>query len=178
MYSNYVCSIHIRLELKVYSENTALVHRVILICICLRARFFVWPSRTSCPIDVTPGTLTATDTCIGYHVTWFEDSRNVILHTRYVSTCVGAGCGRGRVTKIQTKAIRCRACYYSIVFNAHRVTSMADNDIDAVKKAKECRTQNKVNVYLFIFNDESTGSCICLRLDLYMSHVQKYKLYA
>jgi hypothetical protein len=23
----------------------------------------------------------------------------------------------------------------------------------------------------FIFNDESTGSCICLRLDLYMSHV-------
>jgi hypothetical protein len=25
----------------------------------------------------------------------------------------------------------------------------------------------------FIFNDESTGSCICLRLDLYMSHVNK-----
>jgi hypothetical protein len=24
----------------------------------------------------------------------------------------------------------------------------------------------------FIFNDESTGSCICLRLDLYMSHVK------
>jgi hypothetical protein len=24
-----------------------------------------------------------------------------------------------------------------------------------------------------IFNDESTGSCICLRLDLYMSHVNK-----
>jgi hypothetical protein len=38
--------------------------------------------------DVTPGTLTATDTCIGYHVTRFEASRNVIFHTRYVSTCV------------------------------------------------------------------------------------------
>jgi hypothetical protein len=24
----------------------------------------------------------------------------------------------------------------------------------------------------FIFNDESAGSCICLRLDLYMSHVK------
>jgi hypothetical protein len=95
-------------------------------------------SRTSCNIGVTPGTLTATGTCIGYHVTQFEASRN-ILHTRYVSTCVGAGCGRGRGTKIQTKAIRCRACY-SIMLNAHRVTSMADTDIDAVK--------NKVNVYL------------------------------
>jgi hypothetical protein len=47
-------------------------------------------SRTACNIrDVTPGILTATDTCIGYHVTRFEASRNVILHTRYVSTCVG-----------------------------------------------------------------------------------------
>jgi hypothetical protein len=24
----------------------------------------------------------------------------------------------------------------------------------------------------FIFNDKSTGSCICLRLDLYLSHVK------
>jgi hypothetical protein len=55
--------------------------------------------RTACNIrDVTPGTLTATDTCSGYHVTRFEASRNVILHTRYVSTCVGAGCGRVRGT--------------------------------------------------------------------------------
>jgi hypothetical protein len=46
-------------------------------------------SRTACNIrDVKPGTLTATDMCIGYHVTRFEASRNVILHTRYVSTCV------------------------------------------------------------------------------------------
>jgi hypothetical protein len=69
-------------------------------------------SRTSCNIDVTPGTLTATDTCIGYYVTRFEASRKVILHTRYVSTCVGAGCERDRGTKIQTQAIRCRTCYF------------------------------------------------------------------
>jgi hypothetical protein len=48
--------------------------------------------------DVTPGSLSATDTCIVYYVTHFEASGNVILHTRYVSTCVGAGCGRGRGT--------------------------------------------------------------------------------
>jgi hypothetical protein len=72
---------------------------------------------------------------------------------------VGACCGRGRGTKIEMKAIRCYACYYSIVLDAHRVTSMADTDIDAVKKGKRIP---------FIFNDESTRSCICLRLDLYM----------
>jgi hypothetical protein len=46
---------------------------------------------------------------------------------------VGAGCGRDRETK-KTKAIRCGACYYSIVLNAHRITSMADTEIDAVRK--------------------------------------------
>jgi hypothetical protein len=60
----------------------------------------------------------------------------VILHTRYVSTYVGAGGGKGRETKIKTKANRCGACYYSIMLDAHRVTSMADTDIDAVKKRK------------------------------------------
>jgi hypothetical protein len=68
-------------------------------------------SRAECNIDVTSGKLTATDTCIGYHVTRFEASRKVILHTRYVSTCVGAGGGRGRGTKIKTKANRYGACY-------------------------------------------------------------------
>jgi hypothetical protein len=49
---------------------------------------------------------------------------------------VGAGCGRvGEQKKI--KAIRCGACYYSIVLNAHRFTSMADINIDAVKKQKK-----------------------------------------
>jgi hypothetical protein len=66
--------------------------------------------RAECNIDVTPETLTATDTCIGYHVTR-EASRKVILHTRYACSCVGAGGGRGRGTKIKTKANRCGACY-------------------------------------------------------------------
>jgi hypothetical protein len=56
--------------------------------------------------------------------------------TRYVTTCLGAVWGRGRKTKIQTKAICCRACYYSILLDAYRVTSMADTDIDTVKKRK------------------------------------------
>jgi hypothetical protein len=37
----------------------------------------------------------------------------------------------------KTKAIRCGAFNYSIVLNAHRVTSMADTDIDAVRKQKK-----------------------------------------
>jgi hypothetical protein len=40
------------------------------------------PHRTR---DVTPGPLSATDTYIVCHVTHFEASRNVILHTRYVT---------------------------------------------------------------------------------------------
>jgi NADH dehydrogenase FAD-containing subunit len=37
----------------------------------------------------------------------------------------------------KTKAIKCGAFNYSIVVNAHRVTSMADTDIDAVRKQKK-----------------------------------------
>jgi hypothetical protein len=78
--------------------------KYILTCIRLSSHLFRMTLRTACNIrDVTPGTLTATDTCIGYHVTRFEASRNVILRTRYVSTCVGAGCGRGRETKKKQK---------------------------------------------------------------------------
>jgi hypothetical protein len=36
----------------------------------------------------------------------------------------------------KTKAIRCGAFNYSIVLNAHRVPSMADTDIDAVRRRK------------------------------------------
>jgi hypothetical protein len=53
-------------------------------------------SRAEYNIDVTPGTLTATVTRIGYHVTRFEACRKVILHTRYVSTCVGGGGEKSR----------------------------------------------------------------------------------
>jgi hypothetical protein len=42
--------------------------------------------------------LTVTDTCIMYHLTNFEASRNVILHMRYVSTCVGARVVGGKET--------------------------------------------------------------------------------
>jgi hypothetical protein len=80
--------------------------------------------------------LTATDTCIVYHVTHFEASRNAILHTCYVNTCVRVRVVGG-VREQRTKAIRCGACYYSIVLNAHRVTSMADTDIDVVRKQKK-----------------------------------------
>jgi hypothetical protein len=37
-----------------------------------------------------PGPLTVTDTCIMYRLTIFDASRYVILHIRYISTCVGA----------------------------------------------------------------------------------------
>jgi hypothetical protein len=39
----------------------------------------------------------------------------------------------------KTKAVRCGACCYSIVLNAHRVISMADTDIDAVRKQKKAQ---------------------------------------
>jgi hypothetical protein len=45
-----------------------------------------------------------TDTCIMYHLTNFNASRNVILHMRYVSTCVGARVVGG-LGKQWTKAI-------------------------------------------------------------------------
>jgi hypothetical protein len=54
---------------------------------------------------------------------------------------VGAGCGG--VGEQRTKAIRCGACYYSIVLNAHRVTSMADTDIDAAKKRNNAERKEK-----------------------------------
>jgi hypothetical protein len=49
-----------------------------------------------------------------------------------------AGVGEQR-----SKAIRCGACSYSIVLNAHRVTNMADTDIDAVKKRNNAERQKK-----------------------------------
>jgi hypothetical protein len=39
-----------------------------------------------------------------------------------------------------------------------------------------CGRENKSKRIPFIFNDESTGSCICLGLDLYMSHVKSVSL--
>jgi hypothetical protein len=141
----FLCSFVILYVWNVYLFCLSL-YFCLLTCICLSRRLFrvtLKISRAECNIDVTPGTLTATDTCIGYHETRFEASGKVILHTRYVSACVGAGGGRGRGTKIKTKVIlhtryvstcvragggrgrgtkiktkanRCGACYYSIMF--------------------------------------------------------------
>jgi hypothetical protein len=90
--------------------------------------YFIWPWKSSAPYrtirDFTPGSLSAADTCILYHVTHFEAFRR---GKETMNKVVG---GEG---KQWTKAIRCGACYYSIVLNAHRVTSMADTDIDAVR---------------------------------------------
>jgi hypothetical protein len=63
--------------------------------------YFVWPwspyrTRTAQVRDVTPGQLTVT--CIMYHLTNFDASRNVIFHMRYVSTCVEARFVGGRET--------------------------------------------------------------------------------
>jgi hypothetical protein len=94
----------------------------------LAGAYFVWPwspHRTIC--DVTPGPLSATDRYIVYKRCPSYELRKHIC---------GSGLWRGRGTK-KTKAIRCGACYYSIVLNAHRVTSMADTDIDAVRKQKK-----------------------------------------
>jgi hypothetical protein len=95
-------------------------------------------SRAECNIDVTPGTLTATDTCIGYHVTRFEASRKVILHTRYVCACVGAGGGRGRGTKIKTKANRCVACYLTCDMYKSSLRHIHDPVLSSLKMEGIC----------------------------------------
>jgi hypothetical protein len=46
----------------------------------------------------------------------------------------------------RTKVIRCGACYYSIVVNAHRVTSMADTDINAVRKRNNAERKKTTRV--------------------------------
>jgi hypothetical protein len=60
----------------------------------------------------------------------------------------------------RTKAIRCGACYYSIVLNAHRITSMADTDIDAVKKRNnsEGKKQYRLKRKLLMQRQASTST--------------------
>jgi hypothetical protein len=45
-------------------------------------------------------------------------------------------------------------------------------------KSERMQNTTKSKRIPFIFNDESTGSCICLRLDLCMLQVKKYNRYA
>jgi hypothetical protein len=72
---------------------------------------------------------------------------------------VGAGCGRGRGTK-KTRVIRCGAFYYSIGLKAHRITSMVDTDIDAVKKRKNAERikQYRLKRKLLLQRQASTSS--------------------
>jgi hypothetical protein len=44
-------------------------------------------------------------------------------------------------------------------------------EYDGYRQTSVIKTLLKSKRIPFIFNDESTGSCICLRLDLYLSHV-------
>jgi hypothetical protein len=58
------------------------------------------------------------------------------------SRCGRAGEQRKQKSSVvawKTKAIRRGVCYYSVVLNVHRVTSMADTDIDDVRKQKKTR---------------------------------------
>jgi hypothetical protein len=55
--------------------------------------------------DVTPGPSTVTDACIMHHLTNFDASLNVILHMRYVSTCVGARVVEGGWEPMNNKVI-------------------------------------------------------------------------
>jgi hypothetical protein len=57
--------------------------------ICLSGVIFRMALVTAQVSDVTLGPLTVTDTSIMYHLTNFDASRNVILHMRSISTCVG-----------------------------------------------------------------------------------------
>jgi hypothetical protein len=70
-------------------------------------------------------------------VTRFEFSRNVSLQPN-----------------------RCVACYYSIKLDAHRVTSMADTDIDAIRKRKkaEYAKQYRLKRKLLLQQQASTST--------------------
>jgi hypothetical protein len=57
----------------------------------------------------------------------------------------------------KTKATKCGAFNYSIVVNAHSVTSMADINIDAVRKQKkaECNKQYRLQRKLLLQQEAS-----------------------
>jgi hypothetical protein len=140
-------------------------HIHLLTCICLSRHLFrvtLEISRAECNIDVTPGTLTVTDTCIGYHVTRFEASRKVILHTRYVSICVGAGGGKGRGTKLKTKANRCGTCYLRCDTYKSILRHIHDPVLSSLKM-KGIRLLFSFSAFLLIYSIDAPHSFICWR---------------
>jgi hypothetical protein len=74
---------------------------------------------------------------------------------------VGAGFGRGRKTN-KTKAICCGACYYNIVLNAHPFISMADTNIDAVRKHKKAEYDKQYRLKLKLLLQQQASK------DIYM----------
>jgi hypothetical protein len=81
---------------------------------------------------------------------------NVILYTRYVSTCVGAGVGRGRGTKIKTKANRCGSCYLTCDMYKSSLRHIHDPVLSSLKMkgirllfASCCILRNNANVCCF-----------------------------
>jgi hypothetical protein len=58
----------------------------------------------------------------------------------------------------KTKAIKCGAFNYSIVVNAHRVTSMADINIDAVRKQKKAEYNKQYRLKRKLLQQTSTST--------------------
>jgi hypothetical protein len=83
---------------------------------------------------------------------------------------VVGGVGKQR----KQNAIRCGACYYSIVLNAHRVTSMADTDIDAVRKQKKAEYAKQYRLKRKLLLQQQASK------DIYMIryfHPERWKVY-
>jgi hypothetical protein len=127
-------------------------------------------------------------------------SNLVILHTYPPMKIEQIGCSETSAYKIQTpgncpeesiqhsghgESLKSRMQFLSLHRNrsvfliSHFTQNLIFSSSEEVRKCvwKRLHHIGKKRIP-FIFNDESTGSCICLRLDLYMSHVKKYNQYA
>jgi hypothetical protein len=60
----------------------------------------------------------------------------------------------------KTKAIKYGAFNYSIVVNAHRVTSMADADIDAIRKQKKAEYDKQYRLKRKLLLQQQTSKVI------------------
>jgi hypothetical protein len=116
-------------------------HFYILTFICLRQSYISY--------DLVRRTFTAqvrdVSTCVGARVVEGGLGARVVdggWEPLRKHMCGSAGCGGG-IGNQWTKSIRRGACHYSIVVNAHRVTSMADIDIEAVRKQKKAEYNKK-----------------------------------
>jgi hypothetical protein len=70
--------------------------------------------------------------------------------------------GRAAAGKQRTKAIKCGAFNYSIVVNAHRVTSMADADNDAVRKQKKAEYDKQYRLKRKLLLQQQASKDICM----------------